>query len=88
MIAKRAGLVLLTYMYGMVYHDTAKVNVDFTADASMQPRSCLTSDYFYVDDDDNYDGDVFNDVYDDDDNYHDYGHNDGHAKLSWCQIYL
>ena len=110
MIAKRAGLVLPTlplYMYGMVYHDTAKVNVDFTADASMQPRSCLTSDYFYVDDDDNYDGDVFNDVYDDDDNYHDYGHDDdnddgqvfndvyddydyenghedGHAKLSWC----
>ena len=72
----------------MVYHDTAKVNVDFTADASMQPRSCLTSDYFYGDDDDIDDGDVFNDVYDDDDNYHDYGHNDGHAKLSWCQIYL
>ena len=94
MIAKRAGLVLPTLPHHTIpyhttpYHDTAKVNVDFTADASMQPRSCLTSDYFYVDDDDNYDGDVFNDVYDDDDNYHDYGHNDGHAKLSWCQIYL
>ena len=53
----------------------------------MQPRSCLTSDYFYADADDD---DVFND-YDDDyenENGHEDGHNDGHAKLSWCQIYL
>ena len=73
----------------MVYHDTAKVNVDFTADASMQPRSCLTSDYFYGDDDDIDDDHVLNDVYDDDNDYeNENDHNDGHAKLSWCQIYL
>ena len=55
----------------------------------MQPRSCLTSDYLYADDDD----DVFNYFdYEDDvfenENGHEDGHNDGHAKLSWCQIYL